>query len=344
MSDIDDDDLFLYGEAENGTTPKAETSVPPAEPAPISVEEVLSATNGLVAQLEQKAANDAVDASDKDSLVGGDEDTPAPGTTEVDLNGAIEGQGVDDDMEGDGDGDEEEEEDSEDDVEFIMELPTRSVDFRKRPTTTAAAPPTRPPPQPAPSLTTEYTPRERGTISKLPPPAPQPSGSVLPSAPGIPVATSTPEAQAGQSTDSGPDPSTLPVAPAPPSHPSINPSLPGTLDGRSIFEFDMDALAEKPWRRPGSDISDWFNYGFDEISWEAYCYRRRETGELASMLKGHVLVCLSLVLTLRAILVLYLYSRGIYNTYTYQRDLRRTSQACPKSNSRLCQLKSEQWS
>jgi pre-mRNA 3'-end-processing factor FIP1 len=50
-------------------------------------------------------------------------------------------------------------------------------------------------------------------------------------------------------------------------------------------------MTEKAWRRPGSDISDWFNYGFDEISWEAYCYRRRDLGDLASVLKTNVLVC-----------------------------------------------------
>ncbi len=92
------------------------------------------------------------------------------------------------------------------------------------------------------------------------------------------------------SKESGPDPSTLPPAKAPPSHPSINPSAPGTVDGRSILEYDLNAMAEKPWRRPGSDLSDWFNYGFDEISWEAYCYSRRELGELATMLKSNVLV------------------------------------------------------
>ncbi len=93
--------------------------------------------------------------------------------------------------------------------------------------------------------------------------------------------------------DEGPDPNTLPSARAPPSHPSIDPNAPGVMDGRSILEVDLNALAEKPWRRPGSDISDWFNYGFDEISWEAYCYRRREFGELANMLKSNVVVCRS---------------------------------------------------
>jgi len=62
------------------------------------------------------------------------------------------------------------------------------------------------------------------------------------------------------------------------------------LEGRPVFEVDVAALADKAWRRPGSDISDWFNYGFDEISWEAYCYRRRELGDLAAVLKTNVVV------------------------------------------------------
>jgi pre-mRNA 3'-end-processing factor FIP1 len=62
------------------------------------------------------------------------------------------------------------------------------------------------------------------------------------------------------------------------------------FDGRSILEVDLGAMSDKPWRRAGSDISDWFNYGFDEISWEAYCYRRRELGDMASVLKANVIV------------------------------------------------------
>ncbi|KAF8845989.1 Fip1-domain-containing protein [Paxillus ammoniavirescens] len=131
-----------------------------------------------------------------------------------------------------------------------------------------------------PSLTTEYTLRERGIPAK---PAPLPITSAPQTSP---VHTSTtPDTR----LDEGPDPSTLPPATAPPSYPSINPDLPGMLDGRSILEVDLDAMSEKPWRRPGSDISDWFNYGFDEISWEAYCYRRRDVGELADVLKTNVL-------------------------------------------------------
>lgn len=93
-----------------------------------------------------------------------------------------------------------------------------------------------------------------------------------------------------QPVDEGPDPSTLPPATAPPSHPKIDPTVAGTLDGRSILDVDLGAMTEKPWRRAGSDISDWFNYGFDEISWEAYCYRRRDLGELGNVLKLNVMV------------------------------------------------------
>ena len=143
--------------------------------------------------------------------------------------------------------------------------------------------------QPGPSLTTEYTPRERGSAVKLPAtpgPMSTPSGG---QAPGHGVSAPH-QAQKSTAPSDAVDPSTLPVATAPPSHPQIDPDAVGMLDGRSILEFDLNALAEKDWRRPGADISDWFNYGFDEISWEAYCYRRREVNEVANLLKANVLV------------------------------------------------------
>ncbi|KAK2907579.1 hypothetical protein Q8A73_008652 [Channa argus] len=37
--------------------------------------------------------------------------------------------------------------------------------------------------------------------------------------------------------------------------------------------LDLDAL-KKPWRRAGANISDYFNYGFDEKSWNAYCKKQ----------------------------------------------------------------------
>ncbi|GMM50481.1 cleavage polyadenylation factor subunit [Starmerella bacillaris] len=48
----------------------------------------------------------------------------------------------------------------------------------------------------------------------------------------------------------------------------------GTLNGQSIAKFPPSSFTDKPWRRPGADISDYFNYGFDEFSWMAYCNRQ----------------------------------------------------------------------
>lgn len=32
--------------------------------------------------------------------------------------------------------------------------------------------------------------------------------------------------------------------------------------------------ADKPWRKPGADVTDYFNYGFDEFTWTAYCAKQ----------------------------------------------------------------------
>ncbi|KAK4994250.1 Cleavage polyadenylation factor subunit fip1 [Elasticomyces elasticus] len=48
--------------------------------------------------------------------------------------------------------------------------------------------------------------------------------------------------------------------------------------GKPITELDIDAdLAEhnKPWRLPGADQTDYFNYGFDEFTWASYCLKRQ---------------------------------------------------------------------
>ncbi|ODV78674.1 Fip1-domain-containing protein [Suhomyces tanzawaensis NRRL Y-17324] len=42
-------------------------------------------------------------------------------------------------------------------------------------------------------------------------------------------------------------------------------------EGKPITQVDLEVIKEKPWRAPGADISDYFNYGFDEFTWTAYC-------------------------------------------------------------------------
>merc|ERR1719150_2506242 len=50
-----------------------------------------------------------------------------------------------------------------------------------------------------------------------------------------------------------------------------------TVNGQTsaAVELDMESLEDKPWRKPGADITDYFNYGFTEDTWAAYCNRQR---------------------------------------------------------------------
>jgi pre-mRNA 3'-end-processing factor FIP1 len=48
---------------------------------------------------------------------------------------------------------------------------------------------------------------------------------------------------------------------------------PETVDGEPgpiIYHVDPSEFEEKPWRRPGADLTDWFNYGFNEDSWKLW--------------------------------------------------------------------------
>ncbi len=60
--------------------------------------------------------------------------------------------------------------------------------------------------------------------------------------------------------------------------PNGNPVHPTT--GKPILstDFDTDFPSEstKPWRKPGSDITDYFNYGFDEFTWASYCLKQQQ--------------------------------------------------------------------
>jgi len=47
------------------------------------------------------------------------------------------------------------------------------------------------------------------------------------------------------------------------------------INGVPANEFSLDSLEDKPWRKPGADITDYFNYGFNEMTWNTYCDRQR---------------------------------------------------------------------
>uniref|UniRef100_A0A4W4HP86 Pre-mRNA 3'-end-processing factor FIP1 n=1 Tax=Electrophorus electricus TaxID=8005 RepID=A0A4W4HP86_ELEEL len=50
---------------------------------------------------------------------------------------------------------------------------------------------------------------------------------------------------------------------------------PGSINGVPVLEVDMELFEEKPWRKPGADLSDYFNYGFSEETWKAYCEKQK---------------------------------------------------------------------
>lgn len=44
----------------------------------------------------------------------------------------------------------------------------------------------------------------------------------------------------------------------------------------AYFVVMTDVLEDdKAWRRPGTDMSDYFNYGFDEFTWASYCLKQK---------------------------------------------------------------------
>lgn len=49
----------------------------------------------------------------------------------------------------------------------------------------------------------------------------------------------------------------------------------GEYNGTPITEIDLDNAEDKPWRKPGADITDYFNYGFNELTWRAYCAKQK---------------------------------------------------------------------
>ncbi|KAK3025421.1 hypothetical protein RJ639_040969 [Escallonia herrerae] len=44
----------------------------------------------------------------------------------------------------------------------------------------------------------------------------------------------------------------------------------------TVFDINVDDLEEKPWRRPGVDLSVFFNYGLDEHKWKYYSKQMKQ--------------------------------------------------------------------
>lgn len=89
------------------------------------------------------------------------------------------------------------------------------------------------------------------------------------------------------------NPVALPTAPKPLVK-GLDINTPGDINGVPVMDANLDSIEDKPWTKPGSDLSDYFNYGFNENSWKIYCEKqKRLRGE------GAVVNAISLPLTAR---------------------------------------------
>ncbi|GMT18030.1 hypothetical protein PFISCL1PPCAC_9327, partial [Pristionchus fissidentatus] len=70
------------------------------------------------------------------------------------------------------------------------------------------------------------------------------------------------------------------------------------VDGVVLYDIDLAQSDDKPWRKPGADPSDYFNYGFTEDTWNMYCERqkklRAEFGSNQHMVNRHIMAGISL--------------------------------------------------
>lgn len=53
---------------------------------------------------------------------------------------------------------------------------------------------------------------------------------------------------------------------------------------KSVYDLEIGKLTEKPWNDRGADLSDYFNYGFNEETWKLYCERQMQMRLEASSL------------------------------------------------------------
>ncbi|KAL6221386.1 hypothetical protein ACLB2K_009137 [Fragaria x ananassa] len=58
---------------------------------------------------------------------------------------------------------------------------------------------------------------------------------------------------------------------------------------KTIFDVDIDSFEEKPWKYPGADTSDYFNFGLNDDSWRDYC-KQLEQLRLESTMQSKIRV------------------------------------------------------
>lgn len=97
------------------------------------------------------------------------------------------------------------------------------------------------------------------------------------------AAPSTEQTQTAATQPAGQTPTTEGVTQGQPAQGTLDIDAEGTYNDQPISQVPITSYQDKPWRRPGIDLSDYFNYGFDEMSWIAYCNRQDKLRAQASM-------------------------------------------------------------
>jgi len=154
-------------------------------------------------------------------------------------------------------GDEEEDEDDDDEFNIITEAPLD------------AAPPEVPHPR---HVTLRNEPLRSASIDSTPV-TKTPISSVA-----VKLESASPAIAGAKPTTSLKPGSAYPAIHASTIDVNANPTHPATGKPLLSTDFDSDFLAEdeKPWRRPHTDLTDYFNYGFDEFTWASYCLKQQE--------------------------------------------------------------------
>lgn len=127
--------------------------------------------------------------------------------------------------------------------------------------------------QPAKSTSSSATPQ--------PAPPPVPAPQTAPELPAISAPSTAPPLRLS------PDPASLAVPLSVIGGDAANDETGGanaiaatTTAGTSIYDVDPTTFAQKPWRKAGADLSDWFNFGFDEETWNRYTDIKRGRTEM----------------------------------------------------------------
>ncbi|KAK1923872.1 hypothetical protein DB88DRAFT_492759 [Papiliotrema laurentii] len=298
--DLDDDDAFLYGDAAPPAAPAASAQQSAGATAQPSSSASQTAPSGSDPAQPESKASAAVSASMAASLAAYGIDPSTAVAAENPEDGGVEEEDPQDD-------DEDSDSDDEDDVKLVFSGQAQRLDLRKPQTapsnvigigkwahtsTGTAAPPAASPAAPATpraapptaNQTTEYTPTSRPgqtpaaqTVPNSNPPIPPAGdGSTTPN-----LATPQPSSliPASEGQNLGLPPSTLPPVHA--NGYKIDPENPSGIipsTGTSTYDIDLAQFegSGQPWRRPGSDLQDWFNFGFDETSYPRFLRYRRE--------------------------------------------------------------------